>query len=313
MQRSVVTVTPNPALDLTYTVHGITPGGSHRVPAPLSRAGGKGLNVARVVHQLGHPVLAIAPCGGETGAIFSAELRSSGVPHRLVPVAAETRRSIAMVDTSTGDATIFNEEGLPLEAGDWRAVAGAVVDALGTAGVLVASGSLPPAAPQDFFPALVRLAHDAGIPAIVDTAGMGIIAAAKAGADLLKPNSHEIAEATGESDPTAAARTLMGLGARMVLLSAGADGMMAFHTEAPGGFFSARLPEALDGNPTGAGDAAVAAAAVALSAGTTDVREILRRATAWSAAAVLMPAAGEVSPRLAELEKQLVVTWKESQ
>ncbi|BAS13233.1 tagatose-6-phosphate kinase [Arthrobacter sp. Hiyo8] len=59
--------------------------------------------------------------------------------------------------------------------------------------------SLPPGAPADFYPALVRLAHDAGIPAVVDTSGPGIIAAARAGADLLKPNNHELLEATGKA------------------------------------------------------------------------------------------------------------------
>ncbi|MBO1266407.1 1-phosphofructokinase family hexose kinase [Arthrobacter cavernae] len=315
--KRIVTVTPNPAVDLTYHVPGITPGASHRVPAPMSRAGGKGLNVARVAHQLGHPVLAIATTGGAAGQTLAAELWTSGVPHTLVAVAAETRRSIALVDTAGGETSIFNEEGQPLRPAEWQALADAVVEALNgngapPAGVLVGSGSLPPGAPEDFYPSLVRLAHDAGIPAIVDTSGSGIIAAATAGADILKPNHHELFEATGERSLEAAAWFLIGLGARTVLVSAGAEGMLAFDHAAPGGYWSARLPEPLSGNPTGAGDAGVAAAAAALAEGITDTREILRRATAWSAAAVLMPAAGEISPRYRELEEQLIVTWKET-
>ncbi|UYY82699.1 hexose kinase [Arthrobacter sp. YA7-1] len=317
--KRVITVTPNPAIDLSYHVAGITSGASHRVAAPLSRAGGKGLNVARVAHQLGHPVLALAPSGGAAGAEFAAELRSSGVPHRLIPVAADTRRSIALVDTVGGETSIFNEEGSPLQPSEWQALAAAVVDALHidnpdgqSAGVLVGSGSLPPGAPADFYPALVRLAHDAGIPAVVDTSGPGIVAAARAGADLLKPNNHELLEATGESSLDVAARRLIALGAKTVLVSAGAEGMLAFHDAAPGGYWSARLPEPLSGNPTGAGDAGVAAAAVALADGITDIPTILRRATAWSAAAVLMPAAGEISPLYADLEDQLILSWKET-
>ena len=317
--KQVITVTPNPAIDLSYHVAGITPGASHRVAAPLSRAGGKGLNVARVAHQLGHPVLALAPSGGASGAEFAAELLGSGVPHRLIPVAAETRRSIALVDTVGGETSIFNEEGSALQPSEWQALATAVVDALHidnpdgrNAGVLVGSGSLPPGAPADFYPALVRLAHDAGIPAVVDTSGPGIIASARAGADLLKPNNHELLEATGESSLDVAARRLIALGAKTVLVSAGAEGMLAFHHAAPGGYWSARLPEPLSGNPTGAGDAGVAAAAVALADGITDIPTILRRATAWSAAAVLMPAAGEISPLYADLEDQLILSWKET-
>lgn len=312
----IVTVTPNPAIDMTYTVQGITEGASHRVPTPLSRAGGKGINVARVTHQLGYPVLAIAPTGGAAGQTLAAELWTSGVPHALVTVAAETRRSIALVDTVAGETSIFNEEGQALLPDDWRSLRAAVDKAVrgegGEAAVLVGSGSLPPDAPADFYPSLVQLAHDAGIPAIIDTSGPAIIAAARAGADVLKPNHHELAEATGETSLEAAALALIELGARTVLVSAGAEGMLAFDHAAPGGYWSARLPEPLRGNPTGAGDAGVAAAAVALAEGVTEPREILRRATAWSAAAVLMPAAGEISPRYKELQEQLIVAWKET-
>ncbi|AFR31335.1 hexose kinase [Arthrobacter sp. Rue61a] len=314
----IVTVTPNPAIDVTYTVRGITAGGSHRVPTPLIRSGGKGLNVARVAHQTGHPVLAVSPTGGAAGQSLAAELWTSGVPHLLVTVAAETRRSIALVDTVAGETSIFNEEGQALLPEDWCSLSAAVVNAVqggggqGTAAVLVGSGSLPPDAPSDFYPSLVRIAHDAGIPVIIDTSGPAIIAAARAGADVLKPNHHELAEATGELGLEKAALSLIASGARTVLVSTGADGMLAFDHAAPGGYWRARLPAPLSGNPTGAGDAAVAAAAAALAEGVTEPREILRRATAWSAAAVLMPAAGEISPRYKELEQQLILTWKET-
>ncbi|HEY8295490.1 MAG TPA: PfkB family carbohydrate kinase, partial [Micrococcaceae bacterium] len=187
-------------------------------------------------------------------------------------------------------------------------LAAAVVESLDGAGVLVGSGSLPDGAPADFYPALVALAHQAGVPAVVDTSGPGMVAAAKAGADLLKPNNHELAEAMGETDLIAAAWRLIGLGARLVLVSTGADGMLAFDAAAPGSHWSARLPAPLCGNPTGAGDAAVSAAAVALASGIRDPEEILRRATAWSAAAVLMPGAGEISPRYADLAEALIVS-----
>ena len=306
--KPIVTVTANPALDLTYMVAGIHPGGSHRVAAPLSRAGGKGVNVSRVAHQLGLPTLAVTTCGGSTGELFRADLVESGMVHRLIPVAAETRRTLALVDSTDDRTTIFNEAGPPLAPSEWRALAGTIVESVEGAGVLVGSGSLPEGAPADFYPALVALAHNAGVPAIVDTSGPGILAAARAGADLLKPNHHELMEAMGETDLLAAAGKLVVLGARMVLVSAGGEGMLAFDAGHPGRYWSARLPAPLSGNPTGAGDAAVAAAAAALASGITDPEEILRRATAVSAAAVLMPRAGEVSPRYQELAEELIVT-----
>lgn len=314
----VLTVTPNPAVDVTYTVPGIHLGSSHRVPAPLNRAGGKGLNVSRVAQQLGFPTLAIATCGGTTGQLLRSDLEAAAIPHMLVPVSAETRRTIAFVDTASNNTTsIFNESGPALSAAEWQSLAAAVVDHLGgvqTAdgvsrpGVLVGSGSLPDQAPEDFYPALVALAHAAGVPAIIDTSGSGILAAARAGADLLKPNNHELMEAMGEQDLVLAARKLLSFGAKRVLVSVGEEGMLAFSADAPGTWIQAKLPAPLSGNPTGAGDAAVSAAAVALAQGEESLREIVRQATAWSAAAVLMPGAGEISPSYAELAQQLIIT-----
>ncbi|MET3921773.1 hexose kinase [Arthrobacter sp. UYEF20] len=319
-KRLIVTVTPNPAVDMTYHVNGIHPGRTHRVSPPLERAGGKGLNVARVAHQMGHPVLAVAPVGGTTATVFRTEVEASGMPHRLIPVTATTRRSLAFVDTARDLTSIFNEHGHPLEASEWQALTAAVAQALDRSpdggsprcGVLVGSGSLPAHAPDDFYPELVRLAHRHDLPVVIDTSGRGMLDAARAGADLLKPNHEELMDATGQSDLPRAARHLLDLGARMVLVSAGADGMYAFTAQTPCSHWKARLPRPLTGNPTGAGDAAVAAAAVALASGERDPEKILRAATVWSAAAVLMPAAGEISPRHAELAQDLIVTQEEN-
>ncbi|WP_258067116.1 1-phosphofructokinase family hexose kinase [Arthrobacter sp. GMC3] len=314
MTNTVLTVTPNPAMDVTYTVDGVELGSSHRVPTPLYRAGGKGLNVSRVAHQLGFPTFAISTAGGPSGEQFRQDLVASGIAHQLISVEGATRRSIALVDTVNNTTSIFNETGPDLSAAEWQALFAAVVDHLAESGgetrpgVLVGSGSLPVNAPADFYPALVAMAHDAGVPAIIDTSGSGILTAAKAGADLLKPNNHELMEAVGETDLVSAARKLMDLGAKRVLVSVGEEGMLAFDAATPGRCIQAKLPAPLAGNPTGAGDAAVSAAAVALANGVTDIREILRRATAWSAAAVLMPGAGEISLRHAELAAQLIIT-----
>lgn len=314
--KSVLTVTPNPAVDVTYTVNGLVVGESHRVPTPIYRAGGKGINVSRVAHQQGVPTLVISTAGGTSGEQLRSDLASSEIAHQLICVAAPTRRTIALVDTLNNSTSIFNEIGPALSQAEWQeltdAVAGQLVGAeflagVGAAGVLVGSGSLPEGAPADFYPSLVALAHRQGIPAIIDTSGNGILAAAKAGADLLKPNNHELREAVGEDDLLVAARKLMDLGAKRVLVSVGEEGMLAFDAGSQG-YLQAKLPAPLAGNPTGAGDAAVSAAACALAAGITDLREILRMATSWSAAAVLMPEAGEISPRHAELSEQLIIT-----
>ncbi|MCZ4303087.1 1-phosphofructokinase family hexose kinase [Microbacterium oxydans] len=302
----ILTVTPNPALDLTWRVDRLIEGGTHRADAGAARAGGKGLNVARVAHAEGADVLAITTTGGRVGQEFAAELGASGVPHALVPVVAETRRSIAVVDESLGDTTIINERGSNPTDPEWAALLAEVVERLPGTRVLVVSGSVPPGAPDSLLPMLIAVGRDAGVPVIVDTSGPALLRAADAGATVLKPNAAELVEATGITDPVAGARSLIARGTELVLLSLGAEGMLAVTASA---LVHARLDEPLAGNPTGAGDAGVAACAVLYAEGVRDPEQILRRATAWSAAAVLTPLAGDISPRWTELEQQLLLSY----
>lgn len=324
MSHPIVTVTPNPALDMTWRAEAVQPGGSHRVDAARVRAGGKGINVARVLHGQGLRVVAVSTTGGAVGAEFTAELTQSGVRHALVPVAAETRRSVAVYDESIADTMMFNERGVAPSAEEWNRLVAAVDAALtggevladvaaGPAGVLVISGSLPPGIGEPELRALMALATDRDLPVIVDTSGPLLLVAAQAGAALLKPNREELRAATGEADPLRGMATLLQLGAGSVLCSLGADGMLLGTASDPLELTGqrarrARLSETLAGNPTGAGDAAVAAAASLAACGAAlGDSAVLRRATLWSAAAVLMPLAGEISARHTELERQLVL------
>lgn len=292
----VLAVTPNPALDTTYSVPVFVPGGSHRVAAPVVKAGGKGVNVARVIHQSGYGVHAVLPVGGGSGIELSADLAASGIPHSVVEVGRPTRRSITVVDQATGSATLLNEEGGALTTGDWDRVLESVLLRLPASGCLSCSGSLPPDAPQDFYATLVRAARPYGLPTVVDATGPALLEAARAGATVVKPNRDELLESTGESDPARGAAKLLALGARLVLVSLGEDGMLAFDARDPAAPWHARFPTVLAGNPTGAGDAAVAAVAVRLAQGPRSVPDLLRAATAWSASAVLMPTAGVLHP-----------------
>lgn len=323
----ILTVTPNAALDLTWWVDRIEPGATHRVPGGMARAGGKSLNVARVAHQQGSSVLAIATAGGATGAELELELHESALPHQLVPVAVSTRRSVALYDAANDETSIFNEFGANHSDAEWQALLDAVDAALPRTSCLVGSGSLPAVTTGDrdpgsefdttgFYAELVRRAADRGIPSIVDTSGPGLLAAADAGATVLKPNRDELTAATDISDPILAARSLVARGAALVLLSLGSAGMIAVAADEPHRYLSARLPAALTGNPTGAGDAAVAAVASCFAEAAQrgdgrapHIEAILRRATAWSAAAVLMPLAGEISPLHRELAERLIVEF----
>lgn len=298
----IVTVTPNLALDITYTLDHLVVGAPMRVSDIRQRAGGKGVNVARVLAQLGVEVQAIALCGGNTGLTVAAELLDCGLPHLLVPIAGETRRAVAAVDRSTGGATVFNEVGPTVTGTEWAALEAAVARLLPLADVLVVSGSLPPGAPADGQARLVAAGRSGGVPVIVDATGQALLLAAAAGAQIVKPNETELLDATGSGDVLTGARVLLDLGAHAVVVSLGAVGAIAVTKD---GGWRAPVPREVRGNATGAGDAMVAALALGLVRSWNWERR-LREAVALSAAAVLHPQAGSFDAESYEAWRRLV-------
>ncbi|MDY0813072.1 hexose kinase [Kitasatospora purpeofusca] len=287
----ILTVTLNTALDITYGLPEVVRHGSNRVTV-TQQAGGKGVNVARVLTALGRPALVTGLAGGSTGRAVRAELAAAGIAEDLVPLAGEGRRTVAVVESRHGDTTVYLEPGPAVTAGEWQEFAVRYERLLAGAEAVVLSGSLPPTLPEDTYRRLVLTAHRHGVPAVLDTAGPALLAALGAGPALVKPNAAELAAATGTDDPLAGAQALRAAGARAVVASLGPDGLLAC---APEGRWRARLPERLSGNPTGAGDSAVAALAAGLVDG-TPWPERLRQAAALSAATVAAALAGRFDP-----------------
>lgn len=308
----IVTLTPNPALDHTFTIEHLERGSSIRTPAARVRAGGKGVNVSRVLYSQGANVVTVVPLGGIGGREFEAEALASGLSLTPVAVESSTRRSIAIVEQHDDTTTLLNEEGGGYSPGEWDRIVNTTAAALSGATCFVASGSLPPGAPADLYPRLIQAANAANVPSIVDVSGQPLLAAAKAGATVLKPNHHELAEATGCSDPLAGAKQLIALGAQAVVVSLGEEGMRCVRRSSDE-VWAAKLDTQLSGNPTGAGDASVAALASAFSSATSpDIDHIdwaatLTLATAWSASAVLTPVAGELHHSWPQLAQRVTV------
>ncbi|RJQ81184.1 1-phosphofructokinase family hexose kinase [Pseudonocardiaceae bacterium YIM PH 21723] len=284
----ILTVTPNPALDVTYTVDALRPDEVHRVGAVAQRGGGKGINVARVLHTVGVHTCAVAPVGGPTGTTLSQDLRAAGLHADLVPVSGETRRTTAVLSASDDSVTLFNEPGAELSRKDWRTLRAAVKRRLPGAAVLVCSGSLPPGAPADGYAQLLALAQ--GIPTVLDTSGEALLAGLEGLPSVIKPNLDELRAVAGHDDPLTAAQQLCSAGAGAVVVSQGADGLLV---QSAAGTWRAVPSARLTGNTTGAGDAAVAGIAWELSLG-GGWPEIARRAVALSGAAVLGPLAGDI-------------------
>jgi 1-phosphofructokinase family hexose kinase len=290
----ILTVTLNPALDVSYGVDALMPHGSHRVRSVRERAGGKGVNVASVLHDMGVPARALVLLGGGTGQAVEGDLSARGVPYEVVVSGGETRRTVNVVSAESGDATIFNEPGPRVSAAEMDAVMARVRAGVAAgARVVVVCGSLPPGADPEAYGRLVDVARSGGAKTLVDASGDALLAGCRAGADVVLPNRSELVAATGVGSDAAGVAALQRLGARDVVVSAGAEGMRV--VLADGRSLVARPGEVLRGNPTGAGDAA--AAAVASGFATESAwAEILTDAVAWSGAAVLQPVAGVVDP-----------------
>jgi fructose-1-phosphate kinase PfkB-like protein len=185
---------------------------------------------------------------------------------------------------------VLNETGVALSPAETVALLAAARGV--RSGVLVVSGSLPPGFPAD------ALADLGGDPLIVDTTGPALLTACRAGATFVKPNRAELAATTGTDDLLAGARTLLAEGADTVVVSDGERGLVAVTADR---VLRARPDRIVAGNPTGAGDAVVAALAAAVP--DEDLATTLERAVRWSARAVAHPQAGE----LADIEEAAVI------
>lgn len=321
----------SPALDLTLRVPALEPGLSHRAAPAGARLGGKGVNVARVLARIGIRAVVHGPVAREhweEPAGEDREDRSAPLDWALTPSPAPLRRSIAVVEDA-GRATLVNESSHPHPVEVWTRLRADLEERLADPDlhVLVVSGSTPADLPEDLLPGLIASAHAAAVDVVVDTSGHGLLAAARAGADWVKPNEEELRalDAGAADDLLGAAQRLVRAGAGSVLLSRGAAGLVVVDDSGPRR--AARLERTLQGNPTGAGDAAVAALAASLAEarrqGTRtrgpdrlsddEITEILVRAVALSASAVLMPQAGEVPAHWSTLRAQVLIDDLESQ
>ncbi|MFF8787362.1 1-phosphofructokinase family hexose kinase [Streptomyces sp. NPDC015125] len=305
----ILTVTLNAALDITYRVPRLHPHATNRITEVSERPGGKGLNVARVLAALGHRTVATGFAGGGTGEALRALLAETEVTDALVPVGGATRRTVAVVDAGSGDTTQLNEPGPTVSPAEWDTFLGTYRELLGEARAVALCGSLPPGVPVDVYARLTRAARSAGVPVLLDTSGEPLRRGLAARPDLAKPNADELAALTGSTEPLRAARDARRRGAHAVAASLGPAGMLAVTAD---GTWQAAPPQRIAGNPTGAGDSAVAGLLSGL------VEELpwpdrLARAVALSAATVRAPAAGEFdAATYDELLTRVVVTSEHS-
>lgn len=300
---AIATLTMNPALDVTTSVPRLQPTHKLRCSTPRFDPGGGGINVARTVRALGGDAIAVFPAGGGTGSMMQDLLTAAGVPFQAVPIAGTTRESMAVTDQESGCQYRFVLPGPAISDTEEQAIHDALAQL--DARYLVVSGSLPEGTDEDFFDRIRDTCTRMQARLILDTSGMGLRMAGRAGAYLLKPSIRELEELSGQELPDdmaieAAARTLIAdEAAEVVVVSRGSQGAMLVTADAAERFAAVPV-EPL--STVGAGDAMVAAITMALARG-DDLRSAVRYGVVVGAATLLTP--GTDLARLEDVERLL--------
>ena len=289
---ALITLTLNPALDLATTTDHVAP--THKLRCgPVQRfAGGGGINVARVLHRLGADVCAWALAGGAVGTQVRQLLAAEGVPTLLQPISGDTRENFSVVETTTSQEFRFVLPGPTLQPAEWQACLDALATHTPPPRWLIASGSLPPGTPDDFYAQLARAASGRGVRVAVDTSGPPLAAALQAGVALVKPSLRELRDLLQQpleqaADWCTAAQSLVRSGAAdTVALSVGEQGAVLATRE--GVWQAPALNVPATTGTTGAGDCFLAALVWALDRGDAPA-EALRWGVAAGAAALLHP------------------------
>lgn len=264
----VATLTLNPALDVATRIHSVAPEIKLRCAAPGFHPGGGGINVSRAISFLGGESSAVYAAGGHNGAMLTQLLTDEGINNCPVEIAGITRENVVVYEESTGLQYRFTMPGPALSADEWIACLETLFDL--NPAFVVASGSLPPGVPIEFYGEITRYAREHGIRVILDTAGDALNCAIGKGVYLLKPNLRELEMFAGEALPgegqiRGAGQRLISEGvAEALVVSLGAAGA-ALITSADCVFL--RAPIVPIQSKVGAGDSMVAGITLGLARG----------------------------------------------
>jgi len=285
----IVSITPNPAVDLSTSVERIIPVHKLRGTSQRRDPGGGGINVARVIKRLGGDVSAIYPVGGATGDLLRKLLDKENVPSQTFAIAEETREDFFVNELSTGRPFRFILPGPSLNDTEWQECLTLLSRIEPFPRFVVASGSLPGGVPDDFYARLTRIVKQRGARMILDTSGPALAAAVTEGLDLIKPNLREMRELAGR-EPTDASEWE---DAAKALIRRGKVAIVAL-TMGHLGAVLVTLDQVLRAEPlpiapvsaVGAGDSFLGALLWQLASG-ADLEKSFRHAVAAGAAALL--------------------------
>ena len=298
----IVTVTLNPSVDRTIIVDALRRGEVIRATASRVDPGGKGINVSRALTGHGLKTRAVVALGGPEGVHLEGLLATAGIEVLPVRIDGSIRSNVTVVEPD-GTTTKLNERGARMTPAEVELVVDATVAACADADWLVASGSLPPGAPEQLYADVAGRLRGTRTRVAVDTSGAALAASLVGAPHLVKPNAEELAGCVGRALPTlgdaiAACHVLRERGAGAVLASLGSAGAILVDGA---GVTHACAPATVPVSSVGAGDALLAGFLAAGGEGT----DALVEAVAWGAAAVTLP--GSRMPAPSDLRRDAVV------
>ena len=259
----IATVTLNPAVDKTYTCTRVLPGQVNRMDSVKNLAGGKGVNVAKVLRQYGCPVRTLGFLGGYFGRLIEDHVRLIGAESCFTPVAGETRCSVNVL-SQDGYVTELLEPGPEVSQEEIARFMGDFERGISDCELVILSGSVPESVPAGIYAELICRAGKKGKKVLLDTSGAFLKESVGALPFMVKPNLKELEFLTGRKlrgldDILEAALLVYGRGISHVLVSMGAKGILYVKE---GEILRAKAPEVRAVNTVGCGDSVVAAFAM---------------------------------------------------
>ena len=286
----IVTLCMNPALDITTSTDVVRPTDKLRCTTARYDPGGGGVNVAHVAQVLGADSATVFPAGGPAGELVHSLLVAEGLAVHRIPIGGSTRESFTVNEASTQRQYRFVLPGPQLTVAEQTDCLLQLRRTAASAAIVVASGSLPPGVPADFYQQVANVCAELGALFLLDTSGGGLTGVS-AGVFLLKPSLRELRECLGRpletgAEQLAGAHALIERGtARHVLVSLGAEGALLVSSGGGLRFAPVQVPP---GSGVGAGDAMLAGVAVGLVRGWA-LEKCVRLGVAAGAAMLLTP------------------------
>lgn len=269
----ILTVTLNPSIDISYPLNRLILDTVNRVNRTTKTAGGKGLNVTRVLAEAGQSVVATGFIGGKLGDFVIHQLQEQGISNQFFKIKGETRNCIAVLHE--GMQTEILEAGPYIDMDEAEGFLNHMSIIAKQFDVLTFSGSLPKGLAAHYYQDLITMARAYGSKVVLDCSGAPLkaVLAGKDKPTVIKPNLEELEDLIGQPVTLDEERLISLLsqplfeGIEWIIVSLGAQGAFAKHHNR---FYRVTIPKIEVVNPVGSGDATVAGIAWALAEGDDD-------------------------------------------